>query len=34
MINTLLFLLNASINYIKIKNIINFINIEIKLYYN
>ena len=34
MINILLFLLNALISYIKIKNTINFINIKTKLYYN
>ena len=33
-INTLLFFLNILINYIKTKNIINFINIKAKLYYN
>ena len=33
-INVLLPLLNALINYIKVKNTINFTNIEVKLYYN
>ena len=33
-INTLLSFLNILINYIKTKNIINFINIKIILYYN
>ena len=30
----ILFFLNALISYIKTKNVINFINIKIKLYYN
>ena len=33
-INTLLFLLNTLIDYIKVKNVINFTNIKTKLYYN
>ena len=33
-INVLSLLLNILIDYIKVKNVINFINIEIKLYYN
>ena len=33
-INILLSFLNALIGYIKAKNIINFINVKAKLYYN
>ena len=34
MINILSLLLNALINYIKVKDTIDFINIKTKLYYN
>ena len=32
--NTLLSLLNVLIDYIKAKDVINFVNVETKLYYN